>query len=252
MLGVSVSAFAGEPDKTTQPNGQPPAAAPVNRKLVSVGVFPSSVQLNTARDVQSLVVQAFNDDGVTEDVTDKTKFTFANPALCKLEQFIIKPIADGQTEMVAEYAGQAIKVPVVLKDAKVDRPISFKLDVMPVFMRAGCNSGTCHGAARGKDGFRLSLFGFDPDGDQYRLTREAGTRRVNLAVPHDCLLMEKATGKVPHTGGKKIEPDSENYQTLIRWLEANAPNDAANIPTPYRWRSCLARSYWKAKTASSG
>ena len=43
---------------------------------------------------------------------------------------------------------------------------------MPVFMRAGCNTGSCHGAARGKDGFRLSLFGFDPDGDHYRLTRE--------------------------------------------------------------------------------
>ena len=70
-----------------------------------------------------------------------------------------------------------------MKDAKVDRPISFKLDVMPVFMRAGCNIGSCHGAARGKDGFRLSLFGFDPDGDHFRLTRELTGRRINLAMP---------------------------------------------------------------------
>ena len=61
--------------------------------------------------------------------------------------------------------GQELTVPVVVKNAAVDRPISFKLDVMPVFMRAGCNTGSCHGAARGKDGFRISLFGFDPDGD---------------------------------------------------------------------------------------
>ena len=54
---------------------------------------------------------------------------------------------------------------------------------MPVFMKAGCNTGSCHGAARGKDGFRLSLFGFDPDGDHFRLTREMVGRRVNLAVP---------------------------------------------------------------------
>ena len=68
-------------------------------------------------------------------------------------------------------------------------------------MRAGCNTGSCHGAARGKDGFRLSLFGFDPDGDHYRLTREQPKRRLNLAIPAESLLIEKATGKVPHTGG---------------------------------------------------
>src|SRR5205085_811307 len=100
------------------------------------------------------------------------------------------------------YAGQTQKIPVTVTQAATDRPISFKLDVMPVFMRAGCNQGGCHGAARGKDGFRLSLFGFDPDGDHYRLTRELNGRRVNLATPADSLLLEKNTGAVPHTGGK--------------------------------------------------
>src|SRR5256885_12297064 len=83
--------------------------------------------------------------------------------------------------------------------------VSFQRDVMPVFMRAGCNAGSCHGAARGKDGFRLSLFGFDPAGDYYRLTREISGRRVNLALPHESLLIQKATGQVPHTGGERIK-----------------------------------------------
>ena len=76
---------------------------------------------------------------------------------------------------------------------------------MPVFMRAGCNTGSCHGAARGKDGFRISLFGFDPEGDHFRLTREMIGRRVNLAVPADSTLLEKSIGAVPHTGGKRFE-----------------------------------------------
>ena len=76
---------------------------------------------------------------------------------------------------------------------------------MPVFMQAGCNTGSCHGAARGKDGFRLSLFGFDPEGDHYRLTREMSGRRVNLAVPADSTLLEKSIGAVQHTGGKRFE-----------------------------------------------
>ena len=117
-----------------------------------------------------------------------------------------------------------------MKDAAADRPISFQLDVMPVFMRAGCNTGSCHGAARGKDGFRLSLFGFDPQGDYYRLTREIGVRRINLASPKDSLLIEKTIGAVPHTGGKRFDAESEYHATLMQWLEAGAPNDAA--PTP--------------------
>ena len=125
--------------------------------------------------------------------------------------------------MKVDYAGKTITLPVKIKDAKADRPISFKLDVMPIFMRSGCNTGDCHGAARGKDGFRLSLFGFDPDGDHYRLTHELVGRRVNLALPHESLLMQKATGQVPHTGGQLFDEKSYLYQSLLRWLEAGAP-----------------------------
>jgi len=99
-------------------------------------------------------------------------------------------------------------------------------------MKAGCNVGSCHGAARGKDGFRLSLFGYDPDGDYYRLSREIPGRRINLASPHDSLILEKGAGRVPHTGGQRFTPDSELYQSLLRWLEAGAPQDPPTIPTP--------------------
>jgi len=113
----------------------------------------------------------------------------------------------------------------------VDPPISFKLDVMPVFMRAGCNVGSCHGSARGKDGFRLSLFGFDPDGDYYRLTHEQPKRRLDLSIPAECLLMEKATGQVPHSGGSPTKKGDPLYNTLVRWLEAGAPADLGAVPT---------------------
>ena len=85
---------------------------------------------------------------------------------------------------------------------------------MPVFMRAGCNTGSCHGAARGKDGFRLSLFGFDPEGDHYRLTREMSGRRINLAVPADSTVLEKADRRRPAhrrqavRAGERAVPDA--------------------------------------------
>jgi hypothetical protein len=108
--------------------------------------------------------------------------------------------------------------------------VSFRRDVVPVFFRAGCNSGTCHGSARGKDGFMLSLFGYDPQGDYFRITQEMIGRRVNPAVPEQSLLLRKAAGKVPHTGGKRFDQKSEYYQTLLRWIEAGAPDDSGVVP----------------------
>lgn len=107
---------------------------------------------------------------------------------------------------------------------------SFKLDVMPVFMRYGCNSGDCHGAARGKDGFMLSLFGYDPEGDHYRMLEEHPGRRINLAVPKASLLLHKATGKVPHTGGELFKPSDEAYRIIHDWIAAGAPRDPDSTP----------------------
>jgi hypothetical protein len=108
--------------------------------------------------------------------------------------------------------------------------VSFRRDVMPVLFRAGCNAGTCHGSARGKDGFMLSLFGYDAKGDYHRIVNEMVGRRLNYAAPEQSLLLKKATGAVPHTGGKRFGSESEHYRTLLAWIEAGAPDDAKDIP----------------------
>jgi hypothetical protein len=195
-------------------------------------VYPPDINLETSRDRQSFVVQAWFADGLSRDVTAEAKVAVSNPMMVRLEGNVAYPIADGTTELSVEWGGKAVKLPVKVTGAAIDRPVSFKLDVMPVFMRAGCNVGSCHGAARGKDGFRLSLFGFDPDGDHYRLTREINGRRINLALPAEGLLIEKASGKVPHTGGQRIKEGDEYWNTLIRWHEAGAPLDPPNVATP--------------------
>jgi hypothetical protein len=109
---------------------------------------------------------------------------------------------------------------------------SFRRDVMPIFFRSGCNSGTCHGSARGKDGFMLSLFGYDAKGDYYRITQEYVGRRLNLAAPEQSLILLKAQGRVPHTGGRLFTKETAYYQTLLRWIEAGAPDDDQAVPMP--------------------
>jgi hypothetical protein len=210
------------------------ALAPAARAQVptDIQVYPSEVNLSTTRGRQMFVVQATYADGLTRDVTAKAKATVADAKLAKLDKNILTPVADGATQLLVEFEGKKATVPVKVKDAAKDRDISFKLDIMPIFMRAGCNQGGCHGAARGKDGFRLSLFGFDAEGDHYRLTREMPGRRINLTTSAESLLIEKSTGKVPHTGGGRIKEGDPYYKDMIRWMEAKAPLDPATIPTP--------------------
>jgi hypothetical protein len=169
-------------------------------------------------------------DGLTRDVTATAGFSLANKGLARIDKATVYPIADGQTEVEIKYGGQRVRVPVSIEQARVERPISFNLDVMPVFTKAGCNSGGCHGASRGKDGSALSLFGYDSEGDYFRLTREMIGRRINLALPEESLMMEKATARVPHGGGERFKAGSELYQTLVRWVEAGVPKDGTNLP----------------------
>src|SRR5688572_7182567 len=195
-------------------------------------VFPDTINLETSRDHQSVVVQLTQDDGITRDVTAEAQLSLADGKLAKLDKNVLRPAAEGATTLNVTFKDQSVSVPVTVKSAAADRPISFKLDVMPIFLRSGCNSGSCHGAARGKDGFRLSLFGYDPEGDYTRLTREIATRRVNLAVPAESLLVMKATGQVPHTGGTLFPFESDLNKTFLRWLEAGTPQDAKEVATP--------------------
>jgi hypothetical protein len=197
-----------------------------------LAVFPERVQLHGARAAQGLVVQAVAPDGSTREVTADAQFAFTQPGLARIERGIVKPQADGKTELTVAYQGHTARVAVEVKGAAAEPPVSFKLDVMPVFTKAGCNAGKCHGSARGQNGFRLSLFGYDPDGDYFRLLREMPGRRVNLARPDDCLLVGKSLANVSHAGGQRFDTDSPLYQTLRRWLEAGAPADAPGTPTP--------------------
>jgi hypothetical protein len=241
ILGCVVSASGGqaiaqEPAVSADPPAAPAAvAAPTTASASvaapeSINVYPPDINLTTVRDRQSVIVQAVYASGITEDVTDKAIYTLPDQTLAKLDSNVLYPVADGNTELKVEYGGHSVALPVLVKDSQVDPPISFQLDIMPIFMRAGCNTGSCHGAARGKDGFMLSLFGYDPQGDHFRITRQAPGRRINLSVPEESLLVTKSIGSVPHTGGKRFDLDSEYGQTFIRWHQAGAANDPGAVP----------------------
>lgn len=109
-------------------------------------------------------------------------------------------------------------------------PVSFRQDVLPIFSKAGCNSGGCHGALAGKGGFRLSLFGYNPEADHFAISRESQGRRIEVTDPGMSLLLTKPTTTVRHKGGKRLEVDSADYRTLARWIAQGAPGPRDDEP----------------------
>ncbi|MBL8843673.1 MAG: DUF1553 domain-containing protein [Planctomycetes bacterium] len=200
--------------------------------VAELSIHPPQLALRGAADVHGFVVQARLADGTTRDVTTLARATLRDPALAALDGATVAPLAAGATELQVEWEGAQAVAPIRVEAPEETRPVRFRLDVMPVLTKGGCNSGPCHGSALGQDGFRLSLFGFDPDGDHFRITRQLPTRRVNLALPEESLLLQKAAGKVAHTGGQRVSEGDPLHRTLLAWLEAGAPADPPGLPTP--------------------
>ncbi len=212
-----------------------PATSVPSKKLAAepdLAVYPPEIKLDSSRDFQSFVAVVRRDDGITLDSSELVSWSLADESIARLDGFTLHPVADGSTSLIAELAGTRVEIPVTVRGADHTPSVSFEKDVMAVLTRSGCNTGSCHGAARGKDGFRLSLFGFDPAGDYHRITREIGVRRINLARPEESLFLKKATGAVPHTGGKLFEPDSDYYAMLREWLQDGAPIDPEDSKPP--------------------
>ena len=206
--------------------------APPDTRIAAIEAFPKEVTLESAADFHRVIVIARFTDSSIHDITRQVKWSLADAAPAKLVENVLTPRQDGSTTLRINYRGLSAEVPVTVKDAEKPRPISFQLDVMPVLTAAGCNTGSCHGSARGQDGFHLSLYGFDPAGDHFRLTTEMAGRRINLAVPEESLLLTKAIGAVPHTGGNLMKRDSPFYQTLVSWIRDGANDDVGDIPKP--------------------
>ena len=113
-----------------------------------------------------------------------------------------------------------------------EEPVDFDRDIQPVLTRFGCNSGACHGKQRGQNGFQLSLLGFDSDFDHAALTKEgASDVGIVLTRPDESLLLRKASGAIPHGGGRRLSADGAELALLQRWIEEGAIRKVAGAPT---------------------
>ncbi len=186
-------------------------------------VYPTAVTLTGPQAIAQLGAFDSTAGRATASVTDSAKFESDNAKVAVVDaQGILKPSGNGDANIVVTQAGRTVKVPVKVVQFEKAKVRSFANHIQPILMRAGCNSGACHGALAGKGGLKLSLRGYDSDADHFVLTRQALGRRIDREEPAGSLLLKKATRTVPHGGGTRFAKDSENYRILHDWISKGA------------------------------
>jgi len=216
---VAAQAPIPAPADTPPDTDVTPVAPATVAQIVAV---PESIRITTPSDYAQLLLTATLTDGTEVDVTRQAAWSVAGDVGAVSPSGLFAPRQDGQGQVVALVGGQRAEIPVTVTGIEADDHVDFIRDVNPVLARLGCNAGTCHGAAKGKNGFKLSLRGYNALEDIRALTDDLAGRRTSVASPEDSLMLLKPTGVVPHEGGQLIRPGDRSYEIIRRWLAAGA------------------------------
>ena len=196
-----------------------------------IKILPDAVvELHGPHARQQLLAQV-TADGVQRDRTSEASWNSENPDIAAVDAGgLVRPVSDGST--VIRVAAQGLEASLAVRVTGTGEGFTwgFRQHVIPVLTKTGCNSGSCHGSAGGKNGLKLTLRGYDPSADYDVLTREATARRVSLADPASSLFLLKPTMTMTHGGGKRIDVDSLEYQVLSEWIAAGAPGPTQEDP----------------------
>ncbi len=199
--------------------------------VAEITINPAQLRLSGPGASYTLLVEGKTPDGRLIDLTAYARFQSQQPEVAAVTSAgVVFGKRDGVAQLVVMVQGQKRSVTVEVKDAAAPRSFHFENDIEPLFSRYGCNSAGCHGNAEGQNGFKLSVFGFDPVTDHAALTKEARGRRILPAAPDASLLLLKASGAMAHGGGVRIRQGSQDIETLRAWIAAGTPLGAQAAP----------------------
>ena len=184
-------------------------------------VEPLEVTLQGHRSRQQLLVSGGMADGTFADITRDATFECLTPTVAYVtSDGLVIPRGHGSTEIIVRHEGREAHVAVTVAGFAQADPVDFHTEVIAALSKASCNQGSCHGSPQGKNGFRLSLRGFDPSVDFATLAREEFGRRTNPAEPDESLVLKKGMALVPHQGGRRFRNIDPEYQIIRAWIEA--------------------------------
>src|SRR5437660_11231094 len=187
----------------------PAARAQVVGKPAALMIQPKAITLSGPRAMQQVVVSAVYADNSVRDLTAFCELTMEGADLAQIgSSGFLLPRKNGSGTLVARAGGQIARAAVTIKDYDKPQPVSFRHEMIAAMNVGGCNAGACHGTPSGKNGFKLSLRGYDPAADYLQLTRDVFGRRTDREDPMASLIMQQALGRIPHEGGQRFQEKS--------------------------------------------
>ena len=213
-------------------------------RTADLKIYPPEVRVHIGSEGQTILLIATDDDGVSREISaNEAAFTVADNSTASLASArVVKGNKQGDTELRVSFDGVSAGVPLHVLPARPPE-LSFINDIVPIFTRADCANSNCHGSVRGQKGFKLSLFGSDPELDYDAITKNGDGHRIDRNNPAASLVLKKPTFQVPHGGGQRFKTGSPEYNAMLEWLEKGAPfgaADQARLKTltvyPREWR----------------
>ena len=236
------------PPLPVSPSSEPPL--PESDPVIGLTVTPPTIQLDGPARYAQLIVTAELASGARVDVTRRAKFALAAPVASVHAAGVVTPSQNGAGLLTISLGDKSASVEVQVSGLDTPAPADFVRDIAPILARVGCNQGTCHGAQAGKNGFKLSLRGYDPLFDVRALTDDLASRRVNVASPAQSLMLLKSTATVPHQGSQVLKPGTPYYELVRNWI-AGAPTSTSRPPASAAWKSRRLTRWWKRSERGS-
>ncbi len=209
-------------------------AAAASGGIARVETHPERVVFASRYEYSQLLLTGLLENGDAVDLTRRARLVEESPLVALDERGLLVPRAEGSGTLELEVDGMRLSVPLEVRGLDEPYHATFVQDVMPILARAGCNAGTCHGSANGKNGFKLSLRGYDPEHDHVALTDDLAGRRFDRVEPDKSLFLLKPTARVPHEGGERLHEGSREYQLLASWIESGARYENLSRPSSIR------------------
>ena len=204
-------------------------------QLAALRIEPQPIRLDRPGATQQILVVGQYADGSLRDLTGQAKFTSSDPRIARVSgSGRIEPEQDGVVNLEAAAGTLRARAEVVIRNFRAPTRWSFSNQITPLLTYGGCNQSACHGSPVGKNGFKLSLFGYEPELDFAALVTKVPGRRVNTKDVDQSLALRKPTMMETHGGGQRFTQESSEYRTLRAWIEAGAPYGEPDTPAVAR------------------
>ena len=215
--GSLMLAFAG----TGLPAGDG-STAPTN-EIRELQVRPGGLVFSRPGELRRILVTGISVDGERLDLTETARIESQGGIVELGPDSYLRAVGEGETRVTVRAGGHSAEIDVRVDASPGSARTTFLRDVLPIMNKVGCSQGVCHGAAKGKNGFKLSLRGYDAEFDYHALLFEMSGRRFNRADPPQSLMLAKPTQQVAHGGGLRLELGSPYYNAILEWIEQEVP-----------------------------